>query len=131
MPFETLDAINELLYEEKEAAYNMVAEAQRKIDPELLVDGGKGLTRRDFKMPQKRARGPPAGMSLDNDDPWPAGRHNFVEGEDGDAAWERWKASLNHCQKRIAKQYRQKIKSIRKWFQWSLLPKFGKHHESR
>jgi len=49
MPFETLDAINELLYEEKEAAYNMVAEAQRKIDPELLVDGGKGLICQDIR----------------------------------------------------------------------------------
>jgi hypothetical protein len=131
MPLETLDAINELLFGEKETAYNMVAEAQRKIDPELLGDGAKGLTRRDFETPQKRGRRPPTGMSLDNDDPWPAGRHSFVEGEDGDATWERWEASLNHCTMRINRSDQKKLESVRKWHKCSLLPKFGKHHESR
>jgi hypothetical protein len=137
MPFETLDAINELLYEEKEAAYNMVAEAQRKIDPELLVDGGKGLTTQNYKKrgvdwgPKRAGRGPPAGMSYDNDDPWPTDRHSFVEDEDGDAAWERWEASLNNYQKRLRNQKRDRIDTIRKWYRWSLLPKFGKHNESR
>jgi len=137
MPYETLDAINDPFYEKREAAFNMVAEAQRKIDPELLVDGGKGLTTQNYKKrgvdwgPKRAGRGPPAGMSLDNDDPWPAGRHSFVEGEDRDAAWERWEASLNHCTMRINRSDQKKLESVRKWHKCSLLPKFGKHHESR